>query len=104
MDEKRKSSRSYNETESARDGYEKELSQYGSEMDNNLQPVITLDNIVLAPSLSVKYSQLAELIERIVNNVLHEKIEKMLAEVVEKVVTTEIDNLKKNMLENSDYT
>ncbi len=95
MDEKRKSSLFYNETESARDG---------SERDNNLQPVITLDNIVVAPSLSVKYSQLAELIERILNNVLHEKIEKMLAEVVEKVVTTEIDNLKKNMLENSDYT
>ena len=95
MSESRKSSRFYNETGSETDLYSdiKEVIE---------EEVIELKNIALSPSVNLQYEQLEELVERVLNNILHAKTEEMITEVIEKVVTKEIEQLKSILLETID--
>ncbi|WDN89899.1 hypothetical protein BuS5_02867 [Desulfosarcina sp. BuS5] len=75
--------------------------RFSNETDlyNDIEEVIELKNISLSPSVNLQYEQLEGLVERVLKNILHGKIEEMLAEVIEEVVTKEINQLKSILLE-----
>ncbi len=74
-------------------------SSKGTDLYNDIEEVIELKNISLSPSVNLQYEQLEGLVERVLKNILHGKIEEMLAEVIEEVVTKEINQLKSILLE-----
>ena len=78
------------------------LSSNETDSYSDIEEVIELKNIALSPSVNLQYEQLEELVERVLNNILHAKTEEMITEVIEKVVTKEIEQLKSILLETSD--